>query len=94
MKATKKRQPSPTANWFERWRVGRSMSKRDACAALGIVYNTLKAYEEDASKIPPSIALACAAISYGLPPMGHENNSIQAKETACVTGPKALYSGH
>jgi transcriptional regulator with XRE-family HTH domain len=62
--------PSADPNWLEAWRLGRKMSKREACRVLGIAFNTLAAYEADESKIPVSIALACAAIAYGIPPMG------------------------
>jgi transcriptional regulator with XRE-family HTH domain len=64
--------PSANPNWLEAWRLGRKMSKREACRALGIAFNTLATYEADASKIPLSIRLACAAIAYGLRPMGDE----------------------
>jgi hypothetical protein len=62
--------PRPGANWFERWRCERSLTKKQACEALGIAFRTLVAYEGDDTKIPLHVVLACSAISHGIPPMG------------------------
>lgn len=56
-------------NWFAAWRAGRKLNKKDACELLGINYRSLVRYEAG-EKVPRTVALACAAVSYGLPPMG------------------------
>jgi DNA-binding XRE family transcriptional regulator len=51
------------------WRERLSLNKVQACARLGIARHTLDNYESGKNDIPLAIALACAAIAYGLPPM-------------------------
>jgi hypothetical protein len=46
------------------------MSNVAAAKALGCGVNTVTNYLKPGWKIPRYIALACAAISHGLPPMG------------------------
>lgn len=50
------------------WRATMKLSKLSAAKALGCSRVTLDKYESGASAIPLYVALACAAISYGLPP--------------------------
>ncbi|MFA4974571.1 MAG: helix-turn-helix transcriptional regulator [bacterium] len=70
MKSPPKRfTPRPDANWFELWRCGRKITKLEASRLLGISHNTVAAYEAGA-EVPLYIALACSAISHGIPPMG------------------------
>lgn len=51
------------------WRERLGLNKAEACRALGLARNTLDAYETGRNPIPLYIALACAAVAYGLPPM-------------------------
>lgn len=54
---------------LRRWREERRWSKAKASEQLGIGRNTYAAYEQDGAAIPRAVALACAAIAFGLPPM-------------------------
>ena len=51
------------------WRERLGLNRVKAAKALGIARNTLAAYEADKREIPLYIALACAALAYGLPPL-------------------------
>lgn len=51
------------------WRVRLSMDKKAAAVALGMSPTTYAAYERG-QRIPRYVALACAALAYGLPPIG------------------------
>jgi plasmid maintenance system antidote protein VapI len=51
------------AAWMERL----GFNKVRAAAALGISRNTLDGYLTGKHDIPKTVALACAAIAYGLP---------------------------
>lgn len=44
-------------------------NKVQASAALGIARSTLDRYLDGSVVIPHSIALACAAVAHGLPPI-------------------------
>jgi len=57
--------PKSLASWRERL----GFNKAAASRALGISRNTLDAYEAGRYPIPLYIALACAAVANGLPPM-------------------------
>lgn len=46
-------------------------SQREAAKVLGCSAATVAAYEAG-QKIPKYVALACGALSYGLPPMGNQ----------------------
>jgi len=63
-----------TAEGFKAWlgRMGgpkRPMSDRAAAEALGMSRNSIKAYKDGTAEVPKVVALACAALAYGLPPM-------------------------
>jgi len=63
-----------TAEAFRAWldRMGgprRAMSDRAAAEALGMSRNTIKAYKDGTAEVPKVVALACAALAFGLPPM-------------------------
>jgi len=58
-----------TAASLKSWRERLGLNKSGAAAALGLARNTYAAYEEGRAEIPLYVALACAAIAYGLPPM-------------------------
>jgi len=53
-------------DWMERM----DFNNLEAAAALGISRNTVPTYRKEGA--PLYIALACAALSYGLPPMGSD----------------------
>ena len=43
-------------------------SRAEAARRLGLARNTYAAYEEGRTPIPLYVALACAALAFGLPP--------------------------
>ena len=49
------------------WRDRLGFSKTDAALKLGLSRNAIIKYENGASEIPDHVALACAALAYGLP---------------------------
>lgn len=49
-------------------RGGRALSDRQAAESLGSSRSTVRGYREGAVKIPRHVALACAALAFGLPP--------------------------
>lgn len=57
-----------TGEQFTAWMKMMGFRKGDAAASLGIGRNTVPAYMKDGA--PRYIALACAAISMGLPEWG------------------------
>jgi len=65
------REASPlTAERLQAWRHQmRFRSQRTAAEALGISLRQYAAYERGETSIPKPVALACAAIAHGLPPM-------------------------
>lgn len=52
-------------------RSGKPISKARAASLLGIHSNTFNRYEAGDAPIPLFVALACAAVAYGLPPWKH-----------------------
>lgn len=58
-----------TANDFLEWRKRLGFNRTEAAEALGLGRNQPQRYEEG-QPIPKYIALACAAIAFGLPPIG------------------------
>lgn len=57
-----------TAADLTAWRTTLGVSRAEASRRLGIAENTLAAYESGRTRIPLYVALACAALAYGLPP--------------------------
>lgn len=58
-----------TAQDFIDWRERLGFNRTDAAEALGLGRNQPQRYEEG-QPIPKYIALACAALAHGLPPIG------------------------
>lgn len=58
-----------TADEFAAWRKRMGYNRVQAADALGLGRNQPQRYEEG-QPIPKYIALACAAIAFGLPPVG------------------------
>lgn len=56
------------------WRTQLGLSRSQAADVLGIGINQPKRYEEG-QKIPRYIALACAAVAQGVPPIGASNGA-------------------
>ncbi len=63
------------------WRDRLGFNKAEAARRLGIARNSLAAYEAGAQTVPIYIALACAALAYGLPPIGGEAAALEAAES-------------
>jgi len=51
------------------WRERLGLNKSEAALRLGLSRNAYSAYEAGERRIPLYIALACAALAYGLAPM-------------------------
>lgn len=51
------------------WMARQKLNKMDAATALGIARSTLDRYLVGETEIPRYIALACAAVAHGLPPV-------------------------
>ena len=48
------------------------ISRAELCRRIGIAPNTGAAYASGRQTIPLTVALACAAIAFGLPPVGKD----------------------
>jgi len=59
---------TPTA--LTQWRQRLGLSQAEAARRLGCSRRAYGQYEAGQSRIPQYIALAAAAVAYGLPPMG------------------------
>lgn len=57
--------PASLTAWMDRLH----LNKVEASTSLGIARSTLDRYLDGSVRIPQSIALACAAIAHGLPPI-------------------------
>lgn len=58
------------------WRRRMGLNKTQAAKLLGSNRVTLANYEGGRAEVPRYIALACAALSFGLPPIGTETPAI------------------
>jgi transcriptional regulator with XRE-family HTH domain len=54
---------------FTAWRTRLKLNKSKAALALGLSRNALTGYENGSKNIPRYVALACAALAFGLPPV-------------------------
>jgi len=59
-----------TAAFFIEWRERHGFTVVAAAASLGCSRRAIQSWEAGKTRIPKYIALACQAISNGLPPMG------------------------
>lgn len=55
---------------FIAWRERLHLNRVEAASALGMSRNTVTAYEQGRVSIPRYVALACAAVAQGVPPIG------------------------
>jgi hypothetical protein len=58
-----------TAERFSWWLDRLHLSNTAAAKALGCGINTITRYKKPGAKIPLYIALACAALAHGVPPI-------------------------
>lgn len=58
-----------TADSLLAWRARLHFNRSEAARRLGVSRNAYAAYETGRSPIPLTVALACAAIAHGLPPI-------------------------
>jgi len=58
-----------TGGAFAAWRERLGFTKSKAAIVLGLSRNSVIAYETGAKPIPLHVALACAALAHGLPPI-------------------------
>jgi len=63
-------------DWMERM----DFNILEVSAALGISRNTITRYRREGT--PLYVDLACSALSYGLPPMGIDNNTTDLPKNA------------
>jgi transcriptional regulator with XRE-family HTH domain len=57
-----------TKDDFITWRNSLGLRQKDAAERLGLAANTVRKYERGETDIPLYVALACAALSFNLPP--------------------------
>lgn len=55
---------------FKNWRKGLSMTQQAAADELGVTKRTVQLYEAGDLAVTRTVALACAALSAGLRPVG------------------------
>lgn len=55
---------------FRAWRKRLAYTQSQAAAALGVSLRTVQEWEGGRTAIPNLAPLACAAVAYGLPPIG------------------------
>lgn len=58
-----------TSTSLRAWRKRLNLSQRAAAEALGVSLRQYSDYERGVADVPHTVALACAAVAYGLPPM-------------------------
>ena len=58
-----------TASSFAAWRARLELNKSQVALVLGLSRNAVIGYESGAKRIPLYVALACAAVAHGLPPI-------------------------
>ncbi|MDR3449534.1 MAG: hypothetical protein P4M15_07295 [Alphaproteobacteria bacterium] len=58
-----------TADRFACWLDRLHLSNTEAAKVLGCGINTIARYKKPGAKIPRYIALACAALAHGVPPI-------------------------
>ncbi|OYD82513.1 helix-turn-helix transcriptional regulator [Azospirillum brasilense] len=59
-----------TADEFKAWRKGLGLTQQEAGDAIGITKRSVQLYEAGTQPVSRTIALACAALSAGLKPLG------------------------
>lgn len=70
------------------------LNRQGAAKALGIAFNSLKAYEKGTTNIPPYIPLACAAIAAGLGPWSLPEKMLAEKKKNPKLEPSSLPRGN
>jgi transcriptional regulator with XRE-family HTH domain len=58
-----------TPERFKAWQADRRLDDKSTALALGLARNTVSAYAKGKARIPLYVCLACAALSFGLPPI-------------------------
>ncbi|CAO3447879.1 hypothetical protein [Azospirillum argentinense] len=59
-----------TPDDFKQWRASLKLTQQEAADAIGITKRSVQLYEAGTQPVSRTIALACAAISAGLKPIG------------------------
>jgi transcriptional regulator with XRE-family HTH domain len=54
---------------FKTWQTDRHLDDKATSLALGLARNTVSAYAKGKARIPLYVALAMAALAFGLPPI-------------------------
>lgn len=61
---------------FIAWRKSLDLNRVEAANLLGAHRNSVTNYEQGTYPVPPYIALACAALSAGIPPWAESNAAL------------------